>query len=343
MINTLCKIGFKHRKVNDEKNKYAFFIEGGGTKGFYAIGVLKYLFEDNPYINLSDVKIFGGTSVGSYLATALSLGYNKNDIIDVTDKIDLGNLIDPSYMFMITSYRFLSRGYLYNDDGRKKIIETIISQKIESINKHLELNIRENDLTIGHLKILVERYPDVYKHLIVNTVDINTNEQLFMTSLNDDFLDIKIIDALLASSTIPFVFKPVILYQDINTKKYSYIKTTNSTVNNLVDGGVSTNNPLDFFLLNNKIYDNYHLWLLKFTDIPVYIKINGTLSLLKQLVSYLIGGKNDVKMELIEEMYKINCINLHSKGGTLEIYTHQQIVDIINEVYKHCRDGHLFN
>jgi predicted acylesterase/phospholipase RssA len=78
--------------------KNAFFIEGGGTKGVYAIGILKYLFDNNPHFSLADVNIFGGTSVGSYLATALSLGFQKDDMIEISKIIDISKLIDSKYI-----------------------------------------------------------------------------------------------------------------------------------------------------------------------------------------------------------------------------------------------------
>ena len=325
-------------------NKNAFFIEGGGTRGIYAIGILKYLFEPNPYLNLANTNIFGGTSVGSFLATALSLGYDKDDIMELSKTINVANLIDAKYKFMVTAYRFLSQGYLYDDVARQEIVEKILDYKIETIRKHLELNITGKNLTFGHLKKLIERHPTIYKHLLINAVDISRSEQIFMTTLNDKYDDITLFDAILASSAIPFVFKAVTLYYYPDTDKYGYDNLDKSTINCLVDGGVSTGNPLDFFLLRDGKYLNsqYQLWLLKFTSDPKYVKIDGFNSLLTQTVDYLISGKNNIKMNLIEENYHINIINLHSTSGTLDIYTMEQIQTIINDIYNECISGKLY-
>lgn len=327
--------------INENSRKNAFFIEGGGTRGLYAIGALKYLFEENPYIRLGDIDIFGGTSVGSYLATALSLGYNKDDLLEISKDIDLGNLLDSKYLFMVTLYRFMCRGYLYDDFGRRDIIEKILNFKIGTIQKHLGEKVAGIDLTFGHCKKLIAIHPTIYKHLIINVVDISRSDQIFMTSLDDKWTNIKLFDAILASSAIPFVFKPSSLYYSPNTNTYGYSKTDNSTISLLIDGGVSTNNPLDYFLINDELYSNYELWLLKFSSDPTYVKIDGALSLIKQLIGYLVGGKNDVKMDLIIEEYQINTINLNCVGGILDIYPPEKIQTIINEIYDDCLSGKI--
>ena len=330
------------------ESKNAFFIEGGGTRGVYAIGLLKYLCQDNQYINFNDVQIFGGTSVGSYLAAALSLGFDSNDIDAFTEKLDMNNLVDSKFLFMTTLYRLLAKGYLYNDTGRKELAENFINIKLDAIRKDLEHNSESggipmgpNDITFAHLKKLITTHPNIYKHLIINAVDISTDDQIFITTLNDKWNDIKLIDAILASSAIPFVFTPTILYRYNDTNTYGYIKKPNSTVNHLVDGGVSTNNPLDFFLINNSTYDEYDLWLLKFTSDPGYKKIDGNISMFKQLLQYLISGKNDIKMDLITDQYDISTINLKSTAGTLDIYSNDEIKKIAAEIYKKCEMGEI--
>lgn len=346
--NENLKIELKVKANNGRlvANKNAFFIEGGGTKGIYAIGILKYLFDENPCIDLNNVDIFGGTSVGSYLATALSIGYQKEDIIGLSKIINLSELIDSKYMFMVTLYRFTTSGYLYNDEGRQDIVQKILNYRINTIKEHLDLpansNFNGKDLTFGHLKKLMEKHPTIYKHLLINAVDISRNQQIFMSTLDNKWDNIKIYDAMLASSSIPFIFKGVTLNYQPDDDMYTYTQTHNSTINNLVDGGVSTNNPLDYFLLNNDQFIDYNLWLIKFTNHPKYVKIDGTITLLKQLAEYLISGKNDVKMDLVEEHYKINCINLHSCAGTLDIYTPDEVQKIIENVYEKCVSGKLY-
>lgn len=328
---------------NEEYN--GFFIGGGGTKGIYALGVLKYLFEKNPYIDLNTAKIIGGTSVGSYFAAALSLGTKKDDVIEISKKINLDNLIDNKYLFFVTACRFLSYGYLYSNDGRIEIIKTILDHKFDVIKSHLNLSndksFQSTDLTFGQLKKLIDQYPNIYKHLVINTVDISRSTQLFMTTLDDKCDNIKIFTALMASSSIPYIFKPVTMYYDSHNDIYNNDEIVGSTINTLVDGGVCTNNPLDYFLLHDKKFKDYKLWLLKFSCTPDYVRIGNDKTLIEQLIEYLLSGKNDIKATMIEREYFISIINLHVTAGTLDIYTQKQIQNIFNEIYEECKKGIL--
>ncbi|AZL89119.1 patatin phospholipase [Megavirus baoshan] len=345
MVSKYFKINFKiKRTIDDDIIKNAFFIEGGGTRGVYAAGVLKYLFEDNEFLNLCKVDLFGGTSVGSFLSTALSLGYNKEDIIGVSKIIDLSKLIDSKYMFMFTAFRFLSKGHMYDDSGRQDILKKILNYRIEIIREHLGIakgiEFCGTQITFGHLKKLIQEYPNIYKHLLINTVDISRKEQIFMTTLNDDWNEIKLFDAMLASSSIPFVFEQSKLYYNIKTKKYNYENTRDSTINYFVDGGVSNMNPLDYLLLHSDL-KNYNLWLLQFTNKPKYVNINSNIVLLKQLVDHIMGAKNNINMNILHQEYQINVINLNSKAGALDIYTPEKVQEIIEDIYNQCLSGTL--
>lgn len=334
----------RNKTLRTESNtKNAFLISGGGTRGVFAIGILKYLFEDNPHFCLQNTSIFGGTSVGSFLACALSLGFTRENTIEMSKIIDLSHLIDNKWLFMLTTYRFLSKGHLYDDSGRKKIIENILEYRIDIINNHLDFpeKITGKNLTFNHLKILINKYPNIYKHLLINAVDINRGQQIFMTTLDNKCDNIKLMDALMASSAIPFVFGTTNIYYYPSSNSYGYSQMSDGLKCHLIDGGVSTNNPTDFFLINNALFNDYNLWLINFTSKQEYLKIDGTISMGKQVLDYLISGKNDIKMQLVEEQFKINTINLHSTDGTIVLYTPQQIEKIINDIYDQCINGKI--
>jgi predicted acylesterase/phospholipase RssA len=352
-----------HVKVKINKSggdtKNAFFIEGGGTKGVYAVGVLKYMFDYPETLNLDNVDIFGGTSVGSYLATALCLGMKGDSMSFLIDSIDISQLIDSPYALPLTVYRFLRKNYLYDDQARYKIAEKIISLKINDINRDLASHnpfhetITPSDLTFGHLRTLVKTNPSTYTDLLINAVDLNRQTQIFFTTLEDRWDNIKIITAMLASSAIPFVFEPTNLFYDMSNDRYGYSidellnlsenlsEKSQFKTSIIVDGGTSTNNPLDYFLLNKrKMTDqDYDLWILKFSGRTDYVEINGVVSLITNLMNYLIGGKNDVKTKLIEEYFDINTIVLKTSAGSLDTYTHEEAQIIIQDIYRQCCDG----
>ena len=335
----------KKRGNVDFPTKNAFFLGGGGTKGVFAIGVIEYLFDNNPYFNMTDISIFGGTSIGSYFAAALSIGFRKPDFEKISTKIDLSDIIDNGILYLKPMYHFLTQGFLYNDHGRRNLIKNIINEKLNTIKLHLgKLNhsfYQYNDLTFGDLRELIEKYPDTYKHLIINTVDISRGEQIFMTTMDSKWDKIKLFDAMLASSSIPFVFKPVSIYFDPETETYGYQKKDQALKCILVDGGVSTNNPLDYFLLNGGELEKYQLWLLKFSSEACYVELDNSTAMLKQLIDYSITGKNNTKMDLVEDEYHINTINLHLQEGTLKIYTKKEIQKIIEQIYYECKYGKI--
>jgi predicted acylesterase/phospholipase RssA len=332
------------RSNSSEFSKNIFAVEGGGTKGIYAIGVLKYLFEENPYINLQQVEIFAGTSVGSYLSVALSLGYQAEDFIELSKDIDTSKVTGSKYLIITNLSRFIIRGYIYNDTGRKDVIKKILDRKMNYIRQHLSEsdNFTFEDLTFGHLRTLIGSYPDIYRHLLINTVDLNRSEQIFITTLENMWDNIRIVDALLASSSIPFVFKPIILYYDPDSGTYGYQKKENYLDIHLYDGGLSTNNPLDYFLIHDDVYSGYNIWLLKFTNQPKYVKIKNTIELFIQVLDYLISGKNDTKMDMIRDKFRVNVINLLCNAGSLDIYNQEEIQKIIENVYDSCVRGKLY-
>lgn len=341
-MNLGCTVNIKKKIEINANSKNVFVIEGGGTKGIYAIGILKYLLQKNNYLDLNFIDIFAGTSVGSYLALCLSIGYNNSDFDEIIKIINIKDIFDKNYLFFVTAFRFLNLGHLYSNNGRINIIKILLHHKLDIINLHLNQNLSVEELTFGHLNQLINKYPSIYRHLLINTVDISRGQQLFITTLNDKWNHIKIIDALLASSAIPFVFPSVQFYYNHNTLSYSYEYSENSTINHLIDGSVSTNNPLDYFLIDNSLYYNYSIWLLKFTCYSQYTSIYNKISLFKQLVNYLLTIKNDVKINLLEKYFNINTINLKVESSILQIYNYETTLNIINNIFQKCISGEIF-
>ncbi|BCS83441.1 putative patatin phospholipase [Cotonvirus japonicus] len=347
MMSDDIKIKFKLTPDNDQKSshKNAFIIEGGGTRGIYAVGVIECLFDDNKYLNLNDVDIFGGTSVGSFFATALSLGYKKQDFLEYIKFFDLSKFIDSKYLFMITAYRFFSKGYMYDDAERQNIVKKILNLKIQTIREHLGIDFEDkfegSDITFGHLKKLIKSHPSIYKNLLINSVDVSREEQVFMTTLDDNSDDIKLYDAILASSSFPLVFTPTTLYYNNRTKKYQYDNTNDTSKNTLVDGGVANNNPMDYLLLNNERFNNYNLWLLRFTSSAHHTDVNDNITLIKQIIDFLFSGGKKSNAKLIHEKYQVNTINLNVTAKTFDTYTNQQIQKIAKDTFQQCIGGRL--
>uniref|UniRef100_A0A6C0LTF4 PNPLA domain-containing protein n=1 Tax=viral metagenome TaxID=1070528 RepID=A0A6C0LTF4_9ZZZZ len=319
-----------------ETLKNAFFIEGGGTRGIYALGVIEYLFMKNPYFQFSDTKIFGGTSVGSYVAAALSLGFDISNIKLFTNEIDISNLIESYYKFPLIMYRFCKYGYLFNDNIRQKIVRQILEIKLDQIRSDLNMpNLKAIELTFGNLKTLIKSKPNTYKHLIMNSVDLSINRQIFFSTLDSNADEISLYDGLLASSAIPFVFQSTKLYR-YPDGKYGYHKTLNATLDNMVDGGLSMNNTFNYVLLHPDIFTGYTFWYLKFTNDISYTPTEGIISEIKQIINFLLDSYSDINMDMIYDKYFVNIMNLHLSVGGLTIYNREQITNIVTSIFNEC-------
>jgi len=336
MTENNLKIFFRKDK-SQHKNKHAFVVEGGGTKGIYTIGFMKYIMQPNPHIDFDKIDIFGGTSAGSFIALCLSLGYCLEDLDAVSKIMDFSNLIDSNYHFLQIGYRFLTNGNFYDKSNLRKTVDGALKIKIGSICQDLQTEIDSTDLTFGHLKILIARYPHKYKHFVVNTVDLNRSAQIFFTSYDDRCDNIKLLDAVIASGSIPFVFQQSEFYYNEERDMYSHTPIDKGDcLNKFVDGGVSSCDPLEYFLLHEAKFQNHNLWLLKFTNKkPCHVIYNAT-TLFKALYYFLVYGKSELKMKLIEEKYRFSIINLECTANTLDLYTNEQIQEITEYIYNKC-------
>src|SRR5947209_18039213 len=86
--------------------KRALVISGGGSKGAFAVGVLKTLLSTYPHL---DFDIFVGTSAGALIVTLASLGeidlleqvYTTTSTADIITKYDIGDRINEDSLFSV--------------------------------------------------------------------------------------------------------------------------------------------------------------------------------------------------------------------------------------------------
>jgi predicted acylesterase/phospholipase RssA len=179
-------------------------FSGGSIKGFTFIGVLKKLIECNK-INLDKINMFAGTSAGSMLSFFLILGFSIEEIEDfiinfnfskLNGEIDCINLIEK---------------FGINDGERMKLV----------LVKCLELKLNVKDITFTELFNKTEK-----KILIIGTNLSKGQEELFSL---DTTPDMSVITAIRISSSVPFIFTPVIY----NNSLY-------------LDGGLVNNFPINY-------------------------------------------------------------------------------------------------
>lgn len=191
--------------------RFGLALSGGGIRGVAHIGVLKALEEEG-----LRPSWIAGTSAGSIVAGLYAYGYSTQEMEDIA--IDLQRrYIDLDYLGMIF-------GFTQWMIGREPCLDGLIKGK--AIEKYL------NNLTKGiNIK-------DIKMPLAIPAVDINKAKTvIFVNRLaekpsqedkNIYIDDVQLYKAIRASIAIPVIFKPVIL----DGKR-------------LVDGGVTTNLPID--------------------------------------------------------------------------------------------------
>lgn len=187
-------------------------FKGGGVKGSAYAGCVKFLEEKNL---LKDIIRVAGTSAGAILAFLLAIGCNSKEIEDILKKLDF-----KSFKSGFNPLRIFTTYGLYSGDNFIKWLEGIMESK----------NL-PSSLTFAGLKVLRKVESDSYKELYV-----------FATSLNRETIqgfsaertpNVKIVDAVRASMSIPLFFKS---WQ---------IKQFPGEI--FVDGGLAYNYPMSVF------------------------------------------------------------------------------------------------
>ena len=194
------------------KNFASLVIAGGATKVISAIGVMRFLEEQNM---MKSIKNYVGTSAGAVLCAFAALGYTSKEMADFfvqnlcnDESINRMNLDDILSIF--TTYG------LSNGDNLMIFFRRMICKKLGQE--------REN-ITFIELAKLCGR------NLVVCVSNLSKERQEFWSV--DTKPNVSVITALRASCAIPIIFTPVIIDGDI-----------------YIDGGLYDNFPIDYFKQN---------------------------------------------------------------------------------------------
>lgn len=180
-------------------------FSGGGIKIFIFAGCLKYLDKNNLLDNLHGIC---GTSTGSIISTALSLGYNLSEITELLIKIDFNKFSNIKSEGILN---FFENFGIDNTDEFERVFKIVIKAKTSNEN-----------ITFKEL------YELTNKKLIIYCTNLNCMECEYFDYIKTP--DFKIIDALIASISIPFLYSP----KKINDIYY-------------VDGALTNHYPIEYF------------------------------------------------------------------------------------------------
>lgn len=178
-------------------------FSGGAFKGWAFIGALRALEE---YIDYSHIENVAGTSIGSVFGLFYILKISWKYLLEAIMNTNFKNILDIVDINVLFSNHYLIKGLMF-----KEYI-------IDILKKH---NINP-DVTFKELYKLT--------NIKLTTTALNINKYSIEYFNIDNTPDIKVIDAVIASCSIPLLF-PIYVIDG-----YSYC-----------DGGLCSNFPVDLF------------------------------------------------------------------------------------------------
>lgn len=218
---------------------YNLVLSGGGVKGILHLGALKTLEEKTI---LKNIKNYGGASSGSIIALLICIGYTYNDIMIIFLKINIDKFYDISDIF-----EFLNIYGLINLDPLEKLLRVLLENKFKK--KYLTFN---------------ELYNLTKKTLHVNSINLNTTKETIFNYINTP--DIDIIDACLASSSLPFIFPPKLINNEhyidafaVNNCPCNMFEndSENTICLNVADNNTTLDNTENFLNYIMKVFISY--------------------------------------------------------------------------------------
>jgi NTE family protein len=181
-------------------------FSGGGVKGYIFLGVFKYLEENDLR---KHVKSIAGASIGSLFALCFVLDYSFDDLYKIFTKIDLMENIDAFNGDIFS--KFLTKYGIESGENLVRIAKIFIKYKADN-----------EEITLKEL------YDFSKVELKISATCVNDMDCVVFDHVN--YPDVKVVDVLRMSVSIPFFFEPVLFKE-----KY------------YVDGGLTNNYPIEIY------------------------------------------------------------------------------------------------
>jgi NTE family protein len=193
-------------------------FEGGGVCGFAYCGAISEL--DNKGI-LPKIKRFAGTSFGAIFASLLAADFTAKEILEFKNVLNFNGL---SYNCDLSDIFKLMKNHGVNSSSKiRKQIETFLSTRVSP------------DETLSGL------FKKTGKDLVIVSCCLNREKPVYFH--HSTYGDVKLIDAIIASISIPIFFQPLKLSL-FGEEDY------------FVDGGIVDNYPIWIFNDINALYKN---------------------------------------------------------------------------------------
>lgn len=208
------------QRVKQAKN---IVFEGGGILGIAYVGALKRLKEIEC---LNSIQNAAGSSIGSVFATLVVISYDVDNMWNKLLNTGTETFKDGSYNLPSMLYHLISDYGLHGNCGLREWCGELIRDQTGNF-----------DITFGEL------HTNTGKTLIITGTSVNKRETLYFDWKRTP--DLKIIDALIISTSYPLYYRGVEVDKDLAGKLTYY----NITIGDmLIDGGVLNNFPMNVFM-----------------------------------------------------------------------------------------------
>jgi predicted acylesterase/phospholipase RssA len=280
-------------------------LSGGGVRGLYYLGFMKY-YESR----LDEFKNLVGTSIGSFYAAAIAIGYKSEEL-----RPHVINIIDYTKVKNIQLFSFLSNLGLDDATNLEHYIKKMIRYKIG-----------RKDITF------LQVYTEFGKTIVIPVVCIQTKQVLYLSK--DTFPHLKVWKAIRMSMSVPFLFKPYVYrglsYVDGGIKHNFAIDLYNSNDTLGIDLSLSSNcksyETLDFEEYCISIVDIITRYRAPIINQDV-IYLNGSYNPDRQLIPF----QPEVDERTLNEAIEYSC-------EAVKVFFIEKEKDIAKEINDICRD-----
>lgn len=266
-------------------------LSGGGIKLISFIGTLKFLIHNN-YINFKKIKRIIGVSAGSIFGFLISIGYSIQELEEFVLNFNFSKLLPK-----LNTEDLIFKYGLSDTETIKNVFKILLKKKlnITSINFIDLYNLSNIKLDVG------------VSNLTTNTFEIWNYK-------NTPYFSV--IDAVAISCTIPIVFKPI----KINNNIY-------------VDGGVLNNFPIQY--INKHNYSNIIGIVATF---ETKNNIDNIFDYLYKIVHTVVSNHNNIIIQNYKNI--IDIITVNSQINTLEFNVQQDM--LIKDIDSGYQQAKLF-
>ena len=210
-------------------------LEGGGVKGSGLVGAISALVErDDPYT----FARVAGTSAGAIVASMLAAGVQATEIKKIMDDLDFSEFEDEPKLFSHAPHIGAALGLLFNEgmflgDFLHRWIADILAE--HGVRTWADLKDDDSGSALP---------PERRYKLVVIVSDVSRGLMLRLPWDYRELLGVdpdtqSVADAVRASASIPFFFKPLRMATNPKITGHTQIVCT--------DGGMLSNYPIDIF------------------------------------------------------------------------------------------------